>query len=531
MTGRPDPYAHPGAANPRSLILRFADTAFKDPAEDDPTITRHQEVLAEIGHVWWGWWKKGHEDARSDVIRTFRDLLPDWVGLVNRKSQRYYRASCTAIHCGANVMPAPEEGEATPTYYAFESLYGWFRFVRIEEVGIDVWNRTFGDVGMPRGDVTLFWTEQAWPRVQFPKPPTIQRVAAQGDSVLHLTDLHFGAFHGFGGPTRTGELEPPPMIDVVLEGLHQLQLKVGMLVLSGDFITRAADQDLEGFLPAEIDRLCTALGLRRQDVLMIPGNHDIPLEQWDGINYSHEDKFRGFVEHFYGSRFRELETGARFTTPDGRKLTFVGFNSVRLRDQDLEAYGYVGRQRTRPLLEELRKYNQDYSPDELASRGAVNFAVLHHHILPVEPVAKPQSGRPMSITLDAGELIEDFQRSGIHVVLHGHQHYSYVGSTTRAHYDGKSWTGLHGRGLWIIGCGSTGVAADQLADGEKNAFNVYTPTDGGIRVQTLGYTATSPPRLLMDEVLILTEQDPKPRIHDPDEEEFEPPRSGEGDAG
>lgn len=42
-------------------------------------------------------------------------------------------------------------------------------------------------------------------------------------------------------------------------------------------------------------------------------------------------------------------------------------------------------------------------------QGAVKIAVLRHHVLPTPLVEAPEDGRPVSLTLDAGQFIEDLK--------------------------------------------------------------------------------------------------------------------------
>ena len=41
----------------QTIILRFRDLV----TEENGTIKRHQDVIAQNGYVWWAWWKKGNE--------------------------------------------------------------------------------------------------------------------------------------------------------------------------------------------------------------------------------------------------------------------------------------------------------------------------------------------------------------------------------------------------------------------------------------------------------------------------------------
>ena len=80
--------------------------------------------------------------------------------------------------------------------------------------------------------------------------------------ILHITDTHFGA-------------ERPE----VVRGLIELarEQRPSLVVLSGDVTQRARRAQFDA-ARAFVDELCAACGIDAQrDVLIIPGNHDIPL--------------------------------------------------------------------------------------------------------------------------------------------------------------------------------------------------------------------------------------------------------------
>jgi hypothetical protein len=113
------------------------------------------------------------------------------------------------------------------------------------------------------------------------------------------------------------------------------------------------------------------------------------------------------------------------------------------------------------------------------------FAVLHHHVIPVIPVDVPDGKRPVSLTLDAGELIEEFCKARVGYVLHGHQHMPFVGITAKLNAgDGlpRTWEPAKGN-LFVLGCGSTGAKREWLPpEIGKNTLAVYTPKHDSLEV-------------------------------------------------
>jgi hypothetical protein len=130
-----------------------------------------------------------------------------------------------------------------------------------------------------------------------------------------------------------------------------------------------------------------------------------------------------FAKEFYGSPV-EYPYLRRYRLPDGRRVEVLGINSVRLRGDSDKAFGYV----QWPLYDDLLR-NVPHDPEIL------RIAVLHHHLVaaPREEaldLAAPEAS--ISITLDAGAVIEGLQTHGFSLVLHGHQHVPKATRVARA---------------------------------------------------------------------------------------------------
>src|SRR5262249_48072374 len=153
-----------------------------------------------------------------------------------------------------------------------------------------------------------------------------------------------------------------------------------------------------------------------------PGNHDIALKKFRPQDYSHETPFHLFTKEFYGRTMLYPQL-RRFTLPSGRALEFLGVNSVRLRHESEKQFGYV----QWPLYEDvLRESPRD--PD------ALRIAALHHHLVPALREESIDPGYPdaaVSVTLDAGAVIEGLQTYDFSLVLHGHQHVPAATRITR----------------------------------------------------------------------------------------------------
>jgi hypothetical protein len=219
-------------------------------------------------------------------------------------------------------------------------------------------------------------------------------------------------------------------------------------------------------------------------------------------NYRHEQPYKTFLEGFFKADFRTgLERVRRYRTPSGRDLIFIELNSSRVRSDALKQYGYVAKHRYEGLLTFIR----DSIKQEKGNTKPIFFAVLHHHLMPVGSVEIPDEKRPVSLCLDAGELIDEFQKFGIQFVLHGHQHTPFVGTASRLP-DGHRADEYVPNLVYVIGSGSSGAKREALPRNlEANTFGIYVPKDGKLEVTIEKYTDVSPPGLYRRVILPVRE--------------------------
>jgi 3',5'-cyclic AMP phosphodiesterase CpdA len=321
----------------------------------------------------------------------------------------------------------------------------------------------------------------------------MEPTATSGEAILHLSDLHFGDFHGFPTsrekPGRGVDIAPlSELISNYIRG--KLGIHIGVLVVSGDLISKGASKayvDARDFL----EHLIFALGLERKHCVLIPGNHDIWTmdAEHPTRDYAHERPYRDFLEAFFKADFRNLERVRRYRTPSGRDLIFIELNSARIRSDQLKEYGYVAKHR----YERLLGFIAERLKQESGASEPVFFAVLHHHILPISAVDIPDDKRPVSLCLDAGELMDEFQSFGIQFVLHGHQHAPFIGTVSRlpsGFNDGE----YPSAPLYVIGCGSSGGKRAVLPRNlDSNTFGIYVPSGDKLEVYIEKYTDLTTP--------------------------------------
>lgn len=488
----------------RTAIMRFSNS------EKVLTIESHRWIIEnQGGYVWWGWWRKDTEPSALELLRKLQanvsSSFPIRIGLLNRKgADEFYAATCIEVrHAEDGGRISSPEPDKTPEYYRNERFPAWFKVQKFEHMKLADFRREFG--AMPSIDPTLYEVlrgidgdptkVQVFPEETWSMAP----VETNGEAILHLSDLHFGEFHGFplASPAPGHEYKGRPLWEVIATRINvNLGLRIGMVVISGDLITKGEGKsyvDARDF----IERLLNELKLETHHCVVVPGNHDMWTEDEQRLTrrYAHERPYRDFIDGLFAEKFSSLERVRRFRTPSGRDLIFVELNSARLRNDALKEYGFVAKHRYEELLKYVCRTLVLEREKEPSKSSPMLFMVLHHHLVPVNAVDIPDEKRPLSLCLDAGELVTEFQRYGVHFALHGHQHAPFIGRVTPYPILAANGT-ISERPLYIIGCGSSGGKREILPrDLIQNTYGIYIPNGDHLKVSIEKYTDKNSPEV------------------------------------
>jgi Calcineurin-like phosphoesterase len=435
------------------IILRFRDTT---PGTD--TIAAHLELLDRHGAVWWGWWRKEHELATAaDVPEGPLEIL-----LADRSTRRMFRAACERFSArGADLDPLE-----VPEYYrGHREIEGFFRFTRIEPVAYDE------DLGVRVGERTLM-------RIDEPGGGPAGHIAGIAEapgrySILHLSDLHFGADYGFmtqeerpeiGGGRRT-------LTECVIADLTRIGLAndIAALIVTGDFISRGDWKDpVRRAALKEFETLRHALGLTQQQIIAVPGNHDI-VRYPDGVaidirelavsgqtTLQHEREFRTFIDELMARGWRESLNYVRQISLGTVDIQVCVLNSCTITSTKWKQYGYVGT----GGIDAIR------APKGMPiERPTFRFLALHHHLLPVAEVEAPES-EGVTLALDASLILAEAQAAGVHIALRGHQHKAKLATYMDLPFGGVAPSNP----IHVVSNGSAGVAVARLPNGENNTY-------------------------------------------------------------
>jgi 3',5'-cyclic AMP phosphodiesterase CpdA len=444
---------------------------FRDSTPGVNTIDAHMEIIAARQEVWWGWWRKAAETSRAEDVPSGTYALL----LVDRAARRMFHARCGRFTAnGWEVDPS-----LIPEYYRkrVREIEGFFQLTGIEETRFDQ-------------DLADRLGERTFMRINEP-PPSGEHLAAPASapdrtSVLHLSDLHFGADYGFlpqGQRAGLGDA-PRTLTDCMMADLARLGLDrdIAAIVVTGDFITRGDWKDrVRRMALSEFEALRDALGLSKEQVIAVPGNHDI-VRYPDGAdidieelavagqtNQQHEREFRTFAEELVGRNWQQSLNYVRRIALRGAEIQVCVLNSCTISGTKWREYGLVG-DGGMDAIRALARLNVD--------GPTYRFLALHHHLLPVAEVEAPAS-QGVTLALDASKILAEAQAAGVHVALHGHQHKAKLATYSNIPFSGPGY----GHPLHIVANGSAGVAIGRLPNGETNSYCIFTVEAEGLRLR------------------------------------------------
>ena len=266
--------------------------------------------------------------------------------------------------------------------------------------------------------------------------------------ILHITDTHFGA-------------ERPE----VVRGLIELarEQRPSLVVLSGDVTQRARRAQFDA-ARAFVDELCAACGIDAQrDVLIIPGNHDIPLLN---LPLRVLDPYGPYVRAF-GTRLEPL-----IRRPD---VWLIGVNTTR---PWRHKHGELSSAQIERVAARLRA----------APAGALRVVVTHQPLMVVEREDRRDLVRGHAAAIRA------WAGAGADLFLSGHTHQSFVAPVLGAK-----------RRAWVVQTG-TAVSSrvrehvpnsvhliEWAGDASRHGWTVERLDWAGERFATVARTVIPPP--------------------------------------
>jgi 3',5'-cyclic AMP phosphodiesterase CpdA len=236
-------------------------------------------------------------------------------------------------------------------------------------------------------------------------------------TIAHISDVHFGT------------ITDPHVVDGLVQDINSR--KPTLVVCSGDLTQRARSSQYRA----------AAEFLKRFEapVLVVPGNHDIPLF----------DVVRRFF--FPLSNYRKFITNDLRPVHQDEELLVVGVNTARSFTFDINGFWKDGRISEEQLLDvRLRACELPAS--------VLKVVVTHHPFIP------PPGERVHGIVHGAQRALDTLEACGVDVLLAGHLHMGYSGDV-RTHHEATK------RSILSI---QAATATSSRRRGEPNAYNWLT---------------------------------------------------------
>jgi 3',5'-cyclic AMP phosphodiesterase CpdA len=241
--------------------------------------------------------------------------------------------------------------------------------------------------------------------------------------LMHVSDLH-------AGPPFL-----PKLAEQVAREAHDL--KPDLLVVSGDFVQRAD-------FPHQWQVIASYLRTLPEPRMVVPGNHDVPLF------------------NAYRRLFRPYETYKKHISEDLNPvferpgLAVVGGCSAHGLTVD---GGYLSAGQIATIERHFNRF----------AAGTCKVAVLHHHVV------NPPGNERRNMISNAKDAVQLLDRCGVELLLCGHIHVSYVGTTldVMPHLN---------QGTIICQSGTTTSRRGKGREHGKNSYNVIEIDDTVIRI-------------------------------------------------
>lgn len=237
--------------------------------------------------------------------------------------------------------------------------------------------------------------------------------------IAHISDLHFGATD----------------INVVAGLLRELtELGPDLIVVSGDLTQRARRHEFQAAREF-LDELASPK-------LIVPGNHDIPLDN--------------LVARFLKplSRYRELITDDLAPLFVDAEIAVAGVNTAR---SNTWKSGRIGESQ----IESVRQQFESTPP------GLVRVLVSHHPFVP------PQEHPTGTVVGRAQQTLTMLNQTDCHLILSGHLHQAFSSDLRPYHVEVE-------RSVLVV---QAGTATSNRRRGEANGYNLLEVAADRLQLQ------------------------------------------------
>ncbi len=303
--------------------------------------------------------------------------------------------------------------------------------------------------------------------------------------LLHLSDIHVGKEHGYrlSFEGRTHQEGKEALVDLIERDLKRMKVaeRIDGVVISGDLVCTGESGEFSR-AKTIIERIMQVVGLKKEAVLIIPGNHDLkwnPGEFTSPISPDRQvsmEDFQTLLERLGMMKF-SMSNMLPLVSRSGRnKLRLVGIDSNDVEGPEAGGIGYVSN-------EALAEAEQLLDTDPVGEFANVDtWLVVHHHVLPVTAATRSDAKRKkISVMSNAQELLAAAARWGVEAILHGHEHQPSI--TWAQRWAGQKFDGTR-KGICVIGAGSCGAAREYLGPVSRNQYYLLVKRQDNILIRS-----------------------------------------------
>jgi len=504
------------------------------------TLEEHKKIIKDKKACWWGWWKRPREPRRFEVWNYLEDELKKhdevMVGLFDSGAEKPSVSVRLArikgiippldehLPDGPPPLPSGEEDLVPPYYRNSPFSRAWLQIVEILDKPLpffgnysyaspppplpgippDLLRRladklVIDDDELRTMDTTIWLVRHKTdhdldekflaPSIQVIDPVSVEPIRVGGDTILHITDVHFAkghrAQHAWGYPGDT-----PRRATLAEEiGRATADQHIGIIIISGDFTFISSDDEFDEAYKS-INSLLGTLGLGADNLVIVPGNHDIawskaPDDSYDPalpVQSAPEAAKRAYAK-FYKRLMKhepndDFSMGRRFVLPCGVTADVCALNSSSL-EQGKNYLCGMGRVRPTVFNEVMDKLGWKQEGKSLSLR----IVALHHHLTATEDVEDPSEfAKGFGMAIDSKKVLRDAARYGVHLVLHGHRHRVFVWREGVYQLPDQTQERWKLGDISILGGGSAGSSD---VDGKRNFINLATINGDGIKLKIL----------------------------------------------
>jgi 3',5'-cyclic AMP phosphodiesterase CpdA len=247
-------------------------------------------------------------------------------------------------------------------------------------------------------------------------------------TIFHFSDIHFGARHA------------PDRAEAILAEIEQLDPTV--VAISGDLTQRARTDQFR--------QAHEFLNRIRQPLVVVPGNHDVPL--WNLFNrfVSPLGKYRRWI----GADLNPIYADDR--------LAVMGLDTTR-------SFTIKGGEINRHLLREVQARLCQFAD------SSCKVIVAHH------PLAPPPGFEHEAAVGGSRRALRLFEECGVEIVLTGHLHQTHIASS-KDHYPEAT------RPILLVQAGTAATLRGRGSERMKNSFNLIKVRQRDIDVSSYIYS-------------------------------------------